>query len=718
MHHSRPHAKATRKTMLRGFRWTAWVFLLGLPLTIARGGIGPENVVVVVNSDSWSSRAVANEYVRLRGIPDNNVVYLEDVPNPLRVDVEIFRKRVLVPMFKAMESRGISGQIDCVAYSSDLPYSVDLGLDFLGRKPSRVITPVGSINGLTYLYPLVLAKRPEYAGLAVNRYCRRPLPLVSVNLKLDQKSNLEIAARFIREKKWSLAAGLLRKLIEQEPQVAPWRFDLARCMAHQGELDKALDALEQAIEFGWSDAARTINAPGFAAVRNSPRFQGLLEQMKRRKFTMQPTLGFRAARQWSASGEIVPTGGSRYLLSTMLGMTSGRGNSLDEVLDCLRSAAAADGTRPRGTVYFVSNSDVRSVTRHGKYEIASRRLRQLGVQAQVIQGGVPISKPDVQGAMMGLRSFNWKDSKSIIRPGAICDHLTSFGGVLQERASQTPLTELIRHGAAGASGTVTEPYAIQAKFPLPSLHVHYAQGCSLAEAFYQSVEAPYQLLIVGDPLCRPWAKIPQVLVSGVPANGAVSGRLTLRPSEKSDGAARFELFLDGMRRAVCKPGETFDLNTESWDDGSHLLSVVAVAKGPIGAQARRRIPVTVNNHGVRLAMTATPPTRVAWDQPLRLAAKTPGAARIAFYHNRRSVGLIRGESGQVEIDPRTLGMGTVVLQPIALLKENFRRVRGQPIVVEVVPPSPRKALASPAFASLSPGLRLKTGASGVAVEDV
>ena len=87
-------------------------------------------------------------------------------------------------------------------------------------------------------------------------------------------------------------------------------------------------------------------------------------------------------------------------------------------------------------------------------------------------------------------------------------------------ASQTPLSEFLRYGAAGASGTVTEPYAIAEKFPHPMLQVHYARGCTLAEAFYQSVCGPYQLLIVGDPLCRPWANIPKVTVAGLPADAA------------------------------------------------------------------------------------------------------------------------------------------------------------------------------------------------------
>ena len=110
--------------------------------------------------------------------------------------------------------------------------------------------------------------------------------------------------------------------------------------------------------------------------------------------------------------------------------------------------------------------------------------------------------------MLGVADFDWKASQSTILPGAICEHFTSFGGDMHAAAGQTPLSEWLRYGAAAASGTVTEPYAIANKFPAPMMQVHYARGCTVAESFYQSVLCPYQLLIVGDPLCRPWANIP------------------------------------------------------------------------------------------------------------------------------------------------------------------------------------------------------------------
>ena len=139
-----------------------------------------------------------------------------------------------------------------------------------------------------------------------------------------------------------------------------------------------------------------------------------------------------------------------------------------------------------------------------------KRLQEHGVRGEIVDGSLPQGRDDVLGLVAGSAGFDWPASQSRILPGAICEHLTSFGGVMQENAGQTPLTEFLRHGGALSSGTVTEPYAIAAKFPLPFLHDHYAQGCSAAEAFYQSLSGPYQLLIVGDPLCTPWASRPAV----------------------------------------------------------------------------------------------------------------------------------------------------------------------------------------------------------------
>lgn len=169
------------------------------------------------------------------------------------------------------------------------------------------------------------------------------------------------------------------------------------------------------------------------------------------------------------------------------------------------------------------NGDVRAKTRAWGFASAIEELRRLGVAGEIVDGALPEGRDDVAGAMIGSAGFNWADSKSRILPGAICEHLTSTGGVLVEGAGQTPLTELIRSGAVASSGAVTEPFAVQFKFPTPFLHAYYAAGCTVAEAFYLSVAGPYQLLVVGDPLCRPWAVPPAFRVSAAARGTGLRG---------------------------------------------------------------------------------------------------------------------------------------------------------------------------------------------------
>jgi len=388
-----------------------------------------------------------------------------------------------------------------------------------------------------------------------------------------------------------------------------------------------------------------------------------------RKDSDTPTLGFRSTHRFGSRGELVESTGARYLLSVMLGVTAGRGNSVDEVLSYLRRSVTADGTLPSGTIYYVQNGNIRSRRRHSAFPRAVRQLKQLGVQAEIVEGKKPVRKDDVQGAMLGTATFDWKSSGCTIRPGAICEHFTSYGGIMRSDAAQTPLSEFLRYGAAGASGTVTEPYALEDKFPSAGLHVHYARGCTLAEAFYQSVFGPYQLLIVGDPLCRPWANIPQIELSDPPPETAVKGLMTLAPSATVPGGGKvdhFELFVDGWRRAACPAGETLQFDTTRMADGYHELRIVAIEAGLIQSQGRRTLAITTANHGRTITATVAPEGAVRPGKPLTITANSPGSVSIAVLHNSRLVGQSSGESCQLEIDTSELGLGPVRLDVVGI----------------------------------------------------
>ena len=280
----------------------------------------------------------------------------------------------------------------------------------------------------------------------------------------------------------------------------------------------------------------------------------------------------------------------------------------------------------------MDNSDIRSQTRQPGFQLAVELLRRLGVKAEILSGILPQNRSDVQGLMTGSPDFNWANSGSSIRPGAICENFTSYGAIFDPNVGQTPLTVFLQNGAAGTSGTVAEPYAWQNKFPHAMIQVHYARGCSLAEAFYQSIYSPFQLLVVGDPLCQPWANIPQVEVSGVTAGDTLSGSVTLHASAKlpRSGAGtvdRFELFLDGVRLVTANADDPLVLDTTKSSDGYHELRIVGIENSSIESQGRVVLPVQFNNFGKTIEFSASPEKRVRAGGSIKALCQSAGRSR-------------------------------------------------------------------------------------------
>jgi len=687
-----------------------------LPASAAPAGGGPENALVVVNADSWASTFIANEYIAARHIPPANVVRLRDLPDFERMSVEDFRTRILGPVLHAAEQRGLAGQIDYVLYSADFPWAIDVTSDIAGKQMPKVITQPASINGLTYLYPFTMAKNTGYLGLNVNFYYRQPTrTLPEADWSNEDKKLYAETVSALREKATQASDapdrlippppvlssstlpaetslhGILEKLLvlkKSHPASTELLYHIACTQARLGNPIAAVGALRDALEHGWWDMHTAEMDPDLASIRNREDFAILAARAKLVKFDLIPTSGFRASIGWQQEGQPVPPDkGLHYMLSTVLACTSGRGNSVTEAVNSLRRSSDADGSRPKGTIYFMENRDVRSTTREWGFRRAAEKLRDLGVWSSIEEGVLPVKKGDVAGVTIGTADFSWEMSGSRLLPGAIGDNLTSYGGSMGESDPQTPLTEFIRHGAAGASGAVTEPFAIQAKFPAPFIHFHYAQGCSLAEAFYQSVAAPYQLLVVGDALCAPWRKELTVLPGDLAPGSILKGKLRISPTTRSaDGitAGSFELYLDGRRATGAVAGATLDFNTADATDGPHELVIAANGNDGSITHGSVRIPVIIRNGKSEMRVIA-PPAPVSWDKPLALTASAPGAKSIAFYHDLDEVARIEGAGGTVQLDPRILGQGPVRIQPVAILGES-RQILGEPITVRIKPP--------------------------------
>lgn len=597
------------KDLLGGLACLAAMLACPVPAT---AGLGPENVVVVVNPASADSVAVAREYVRLRGIPACNVIELRDVPAGHTVTVQAFREQVLRPILKQIAERGLASQIEAIAYSAGFPYAVDTSADMAGKPFPRYITQPASITGLTYLYEPVLAADIDYLSLQSNRYFRRPgrgetdaawsagdkqrqretselLTRVQAALGDRSKAPSAEALAMLRE-----AETVLRSLRQGHPGHPETLYDLACVLSVQGKQDEAMAALHAAHTSGWRNATLTEADSDLTALKQRDDFKQLMTAMRTEPVAIREALAFSHADRFAAGGAVTEApDGRAYYLSAMLAYTGGPTNTLDESLASLRRSAAADGTRPAGTVYFMESTDwARTGPRQWAFGSAASALKKLGVNAEVIKGVLPEGKADVAGAVIGIATFDWKASGSTILPGAFLDHLTSCGGIMAGGGGQTLLSEFIRNGAAGSCGTVTEPYNLQAKFPNPFLHVYYAQGCTLAEAFYQSIGGPYQQLLVADPLCRPWGVAPSVSVTGVKEGQAIAMRRSVTVKASGMGPFGYRLFIDGVARGPANLTGRFILDPKVLSPGAHELRFVAAA-GPAEVTGRKALMIRV-----------------------------------------------------------------------------------------------------------------------------
>ncbi len=432
---------------------------------------------------------------------------------------------------------------------------------------------------------------------------------------------------------------------------------------------------------------------------------------------LEPARGFRSRYRWGRGPGVDGMDESdRYRLAVLLGYTGLRGNSVPEIEAYLARAVASDGTQPSGTVYLMHNRDIRSRTRQHLFESTIGELQARGRRAEVLPGGQrgqngrePRGKTDVIGLVAGTREFDWEASNSVFLPGAIAESLTSYGGHFSH-PPQTKLSEFLRHGAAGSSGAVREPYALVEKFPLPQMHVQYAEGVSLAEAFYLSVLSPYQLLVVGEPLARPFAQFAEVSLPGWEAmarpEGAVRGVVHLQPRLRpvpGRPIERLELWVDGLLRGRGAPGEALALDTRRLADGAHDLRVVAVEASAIETRSAMRQTLWVDNSGRRVTLT-DPPAAVPWGETLTLAGEAPGASWLRIEHLGRRVAEVEVRDGrwQASVPTARLGLGRIDLRAVAEWTEGpDARSAAMPVRVSLPPLLPPSAAGRAAAGDLA-----------------
>ena len=636
-----------------------------------------DRVVVVANGASWSSLALARRYLELRHVPADHLLVLDDVPggapaNSDPISLDDCRNRLLAPILDWLKQRELTDEIDAILYSSAFPHAVDVEPVTKKDADYQHIGPTAALTGLTYFAREVVAgdfSSFTYHGVP-NRYVKTPIVTSNERAASEAEAKLWNDAQLaLAAKKHADAEKLLLELSKSYQESGAVWYDLACCQALLGKKDEALASLKKAADAGFWNADHAAADSDLESLRSDAAFPPLLDAMRQRVPPPPPSRGFGNDRD----------GRGKHYLSTLLAWIGQFGLSHADSLANLERTAAADATDPSGTFYFLKNGDVRATTRMPLFSSAMAALQQRGRKVALLEAGkegqdgiLPIGKQDVLGAVVGISDFDWSKCGSKLVPGAIAEHLTSCGGMFQA-AGQTKCSEFLRVGAAGSSGAVTEPYALQAKFPTPLIHVYYADGCSLGEAFYESVAAPYQLIIVGDACCRPFAPLAKLSLDAAATKKPWSGTLPLTPS-CTPPADHFEAWVGGRLVATTPSNESDEgvapltIDTTRLPDGPQLLHLVAIGAGPVGVPTaiERTIVVANRNAGAAdFAVTLDPIAKPAVEsgQLIELTGRAPANATIALLDGSREVGRGATRNGRFTIDVESarLGLGRVTL---------------------------------------------------------
>jgi len=162
----------------------------------------------------------------------------------------------------------------------------------------------------------------------------------------------------------------------------------------------------------------------------------------------------------------------------------------------------SDGSQPKGTAYLVSTTDKSRDVRNAGYHQVDK-LQTRGVRVRRIVRDELRDVADVLFYFIGKERIRGLETLGFL-PGAIADHVTSFGGEMPKSGQMSALRWL-EAGATGSYGTVVEPCALPGKFPIPALVIgRYLAGETLIEAYWKSVLMPGQGIFIGEPLAAPF----------------------------------------------------------------------------------------------------------------------------------------------------------------------------------------------------------------------
>lgn len=429
--------------------------------------------------------------------------------------------------------------------------------------------------------------------------------------------------------------------------------------------------------------------PDLSMVEEGKYFSRLFAGPNARLKVNLPSLSLGMHRQGLGEAAKVPAeagylkeglGGSMPLPCMMLGYVGENGSTIDTVIETIRRGTRSDSRGVRKGIYFVLSDDVRSKCREWQYLPAVNELKERGMTAEIVTN-FPAGAEQVMGLLTGTANVDPSLVKSFA-PGAMAEHLTSWSAEFQK--PQTKLTSWLDAGATASAGAVVEPYSNPDKFPSARFFVHYGLGCTMMESFYQSIACPLQLLLLGDPLARPYAVPMQLKVLGADRIERDFTYIANAESQVQRIEYLYSFLLDGKQVQAESEDSTFYMRALRMDDGYHELCAVARMKYPIQHSVSAVKPFIVDRKGRSVAIRPDIRKTGAFTHAVgaEVAGAEPPVTLRLVSGVRKLDETAYTPDAELKLDEKVLGEGPNRIRIIAVYEDGME-VSSEPVRFEI-----------------------------------
>lgn len=237
-------------------------------------------------------------------------------------------------------------------------------------------------------------------------------------------------------------------------------------------------------------------------------------------------------------------------LKGMYLVTSLNGYHAHDALRLVSAALAAEGMAPEGPFVLQTGPALTEARLRLAQRVLATRNMPAKVLATLPAGHDPLMGYVSEGAFSGVT----RDALAglTFRPGAIVD-LAQPHGASERNFDDTATPVNLPAGALVAADASGVSAIVAGAAPLGPFHPtwfdRYLAGYSLGESYYAAFAAlGNQHLLLGDPLCAPYAQRPMVTIDPgqPPHTGAVPVRITASSPTRGITIGRVDLYLDDM----------------------------------------------------------------------------------------------------------------------------------------------------------------------------